>query len=99
MLQEKYGQQKEKSWKKPRMISFIESLKLLEGEIGDKPYFGGEDFGYLDVALITFYSCFDALETIGKFRVEEHCPKLIEWAKRCMKKECVSKSLADPKKV
>ncbi|KAK4484645.1 hypothetical protein RD792_007234 [Penstemon davidsonii] len=78
---------------------FIESLKLLEVEIGDKPYFGGEDFGYLDVALITFYSGFYAFETIGKFRIEEHCPKLIEWAKRCMEKESVSKSLPDPKKV
>ncbi|KAL3821290.1 hypothetical protein ACJIZ3_007195 [Penstemon smallii] len=42
---------------------------------------------------------FYAFETIGKFRVEEHCPKLIEWAKRCMEKESVSKSLADPKEV
>ncbi|KAL3821293.1 hypothetical protein ACJIZ3_007198 [Penstemon smallii] len=78
---------------------FIESLKLLEVEIGDKPYFGGEYFGFLDVALIAFYSCFYALETIGEFRVEEHCPKLIEWAKRCMEKESVSKSIPDPKTV
>ncbi|KAK9078133.1 hypothetical protein SSX86_002190 [Deinandra increscens subsp. villosa] len=35
---------------------FIECLKLLQGELGDKPYFGGESFGYLDVSLIPFYS-------------------------------------------
>ncbi|KAL3612687.1 hypothetical protein D5086_003707 [Populus alba] len=27
---------------------FIDSLKLLEGELGDKPYFGGETLGYVD---------------------------------------------------
>lgn len=31
---------------------FIESLKLLEGELGDKPYFNGDNFGFVDLALI-----------------------------------------------
>ncbi|KAK4484637.1 hypothetical protein RD792_007226 [Penstemon davidsonii] len=78
---------------------FIENIKLLEGVLGDKPYFGGEEFGYLDVALITFYSWFYAYETIGEFSIEQHCPKLIEWTKRCMERESVSKSLADPHKI
>ncbi|KAM1234636.1 hypothetical protein ACFX2J_004191 [Malus domestica] len=37
---------------------FIEILKQLEGELGDKPYFGGERFGFLDIALIGFYNYF-----------------------------------------
>ncbi|KAK4484636.1 hypothetical protein RD792_007225 [Penstemon davidsonii] len=78
---------------------FIENLKLLEGVLGDKHYFGGEEFGYLDVALITFYSWFYAYEAIGEFSIEQHCPKLIEWAKRCMERESVSKSLADPHEI
>ncbi|KAL0301305.1 UNVERIFIED_CONTAM: Glutathione S-transferase U19 [Sesamum radiatum] len=78
---------------------FIAALNLLEGELGDKPYFGGENFGFLDVALIPFYTWFPAFETCGNFSTEEHCPKLIGWAKRCMERESVSKSLADPKKV
>ncbi|XWS27471.1 hypothetical protein CRYUN_Cryun26dG0117900 [Craigia yunnanensis] len=41
---------------------FIESLKLLEGKLGDKPYFGGENLGYVDVALVPFYSWFYAYE-------------------------------------
>ncbi|KAL0399537.1 UNVERIFIED_CONTAM: Glutathione S-transferase U19 [Sesamum radiatum] len=53
---------------------FINALKLLEGELGEKAYFGGDN-------------------------VEEHCPKLVAWARRCMEKESVSKSLADPKTV
>ncbi|EYU26251.1 hypothetical protein ABFS82_08G197800 [Erythranthe guttata] len=78
---------------------FIEALKLLEAELGKKPYFGGENFGFVDVALVTYSSWFYAYETCGNFSVAEHCPKLMEWVKRCMEKESVSKSLADPKKV
>ncbi|XXG68298.1 hypothetical protein AAC387_Pa06g1416 [Persea americana] len=37
---------------------FIENLKLLEGELGEKPYFGGESFGFMDIVLISYYSWF-----------------------------------------
>ncbi|XP_059661326.1 probable glutathione S-transferase [Cornus florida] len=76
----------------------IEIFKLLEGEIADKPYFGGNDFGFVDVALVPFYSRFYALETFGNFSIEAECPKLVAWAKRCMLRESVSKSLPDPQK-
>ncbi|ONI12120.1 hypothetical protein PRUPE_4G145900 [Prunus persica] len=77
----------------------IEILKLLEGQLGDNSFFGGEIFGFLDVALVTFYCWFFSYETCGNFSIEAECPKLIEWAKRCMEKESVAKSLADSKKV
>ncbi|GKV43878.1 hypothetical protein SLEP1_g51125 [Rubroshorea leprosula] len=35
----------------------IESLKLLEAELGDKTYFGGSNLGYVDVALVSFCIC------------------------------------------
>ncbi|KAE8702311.1 putative glutathione S-transferase parC [Hibiscus syriacus] len=76
-------------------------LKLLEGELGDKLYFGGstgKDFGYMDIAFVTFYSWFYTYEQFGNFSIEAECPKLIAWVKRCMR-ESVSKSLADPQKV
>lgn len=78
---------------------FIGILKTLEGELGDKPYFGGESFGYVDLALIPLYSWFYAFETCGNFKIEPECPKLVAWAKNCMKRETVYKSLADPLKV
>ncbi|WCJ32375.1 glutathione S-transferase TAU 19 [Euphorbia peplus] len=77
----------------------IESLKLLEGELGEKPFFGGEDIGYMDVVLVPYYSWFYAYETLGNFSIEAECPKLISWAKRCLEKESISKSLPDSHKV
>ncbi|KAL3632468.1 hypothetical protein CASFOL_025452 [Castilleja foliolosa] len=77
----------------------IDAIKLLEAELGDKPYFGGDTFGFLDVALIPFYSWSQVYETYGNFSIEEHCPKLIRWFKKCLEKESVSKSLIDPKKI
>ncbi|KAL6506901.1 hypothetical protein OROHE_022338 [Orobanche hederae] len=78
---------------------FIDSLTLLEGELGNKLYFNGDSFGFLDVAVVPFYCWFYAYEVCGNFKIEEHCPKLIKWAERCMEKESVSKSLADAKEV
>ena len=67
---------------------FIETFKILEGELGEKPFFGGEIFGFVDIALITFYSWFYTYETFGNFSIEGECPKIIAWAKGCMQKEC-----------
>ena len=78
---------------------FLDTMRLFEAELGDKPYFGGESFGYVDIALVAFYSWFYAYEKFGNFSIEAECPKLIAWAKRCMKKESVFKSLPDEKKI
>ncbi|XP_019238476.1 PREDICTED: probable glutathione S-transferase, partial [Nicotiana attenuata] len=64
---------------------FIECLKTLEGELGDKTYFGGESFGFLDITLIPYYSWFPAYEkfgNFGNFGIEAECPKFVEWAKK-----------------
>ncbi|XP_042503209.1 probable glutathione S-transferase [Macadamia integrifolia] len=73
----------------------IETLKVLEGELGEKPYFGGEKFGYVDLSLIPFHTWFYSYETFGNFSTEAEWPKLSAWAKRCLQKESVSNSLAD----
>ncbi|XAR56365.1 Glutathione transferase [Bertholletia excelsa] len=78
---------------------FLEVLKVLEAELGDKPYFGGETFGYVDLTLIPFCFWFYAYESCRNFSIKAQCPKLNAWANRCMKKETVAKSLADKLKV
>ncbi|CAH2037219.1 unnamed protein product [Thlaspi arvense] len=77
----------------------IEILKTLELELGDKIYFGGETFGYVDIALIGFYSWFGVYEKYGNVSIETECPKLIAWAKRCLQRESVAKALPEPEKV
>ncbi|CAJ1940666.1 unnamed protein product [Sphenostylis stenocarpa] len=75
----------------------VENLKQLEEALGDKPYFGGDTFGFVDVALIPFYRWFSTYEKIGNFKLG--CQKLIAWANRCLEKESVSKYLSDEKDV
>ncbi|XP_077242218.1 putative glutathione S-transferase [Tasmannia lanceolata] len=72
---------------------FLDCLKLLEEELGEKPYFGGESFGLVDVAFLPFTCWFYSYETCGNFGVEKECPKIIAWVERCKEKESVSKSL------
>lgn len=75
---------------------FIKGFTLLEVELGDSQYFGGDAFGLLDIALIPFSCRFYTLEKFCKFSVEEICPKLNAWVKRCNQRESVRKSLANP---
>ncbi|WOK91721.1 putative glutathione S-transferase parA [Canna indica] len=77
----------------------IEILKLLEGELGDKEYFGGETFGFVDISLIPFVSWFYSYETFAGFSIEAEVPKLVAWGNRCMERESVAKTLHDPHKV
>ncbi|XP_038880346.1 glutathione S-transferase U19-like [Benincasa hispida] len=74
-------------------------LKQLEELIGEKPYFGGECLGFLDIVLIGYYTWFYAYEAIGNFSIEAECPKIMDWVKKCLQNESVSKSLPEPKKV
>ncbi|XP_027329246.1 glutathione S-transferase 3-like [Abrus precatorius] len=69
----------------------IENLKQLEEVLGDKPYFGGDTFGFLDVAFIPFYKWFSTYEKVGKLKLDS--PKLIAWGIRCLQRESVSKFL------
>ncbi|KAL0320550.1 UNVERIFIED_CONTAM: putative glutathione S-transferase [Sesamum radiatum] len=77
----------------------IKILKQLEDVLGEKPYFGGDVFGFLDIALMGYYPSFHTYETCANFSIEAECPKLMEWAKRCLERDTVSKSLTDPDKL
>ncbi|GLJ35991.1 hypothetical protein SUGI_0721920 [Cryptomeria japonica] len=79
----------------------LESLQFLEGALkeisaeGSLPFFGGKDFGFLDIALISFASWFHAYESIGNFKIpfESEYPLLDAWVKRCMERDSVKKAL------
>lgn len=78
---------------------FIEILKTLQSELGDKPYFGGDRFGFVDIALIGFYSWFPGYQKFGNFSIEPECSKLMDWGRRCMERESVATSLPNPERV
>ncbi|XP_031260142.1 probable glutathione S-transferase parA [Pistacia vera] len=90
------GKGEDQELAKKELIVFFRNM---EGELGDKLYFGGESFGFVDVALVPFTAWFYTYETRGNFSIEVECPKLIAWAKRCMEKESVSKTLPHPHKI
>ncbi|KAG7958951.1 hypothetical protein I3843_10G046700 [Carya illinoinensis] len=78
---------------------FFEVFEILEGELGDKPYFQGEAFGFVDILLSTYTCYFHTFETFGNFSMEVKFPKITAWTKRCMQRESVAKTLPDPKKM
>ncbi|KAJ3707206.1 hypothetical protein LUZ61_010911 [Rhynchospora tenuis] len=77
----------------------IEILQILEAQLGDKKYFGGDTFGFVDVAFVPLTSWFYSCETCANFSVEAVAPKIVLWVQRCMERESVAKTLSDPKKV
>ncbi|XP_050147898.1 probable glutathione S-transferase isoform X10 [Malus sylvestris] len=78
---------------------FLDCIGVLERELGDKPFFGGNTLGFVDVTLLPYYSWFLVYEKFGNFSVEAEHPEFIAWVKRCMEKESVSKSLPEQEKV
>ncbi|CAN6220974.1 unnamed protein product [Urochloa humidicola] len=77
----------------------VQVLKNLDGELGAKEFFGGEEFGFVDVAVVAFMPWLPSFGRYGGFSVEETAPRLAEWGRRCGERESVAKSLHPPEKV
>lgn len=84
----------------------LANLEFLEGALkqmsrGRGPYFGGEEFGFVDIVFIPFASWFHSYETVGNFKLpfETQFPLLRAWVKKCMERESVKKILPTPERV
>ena len=77
----------------------VEALRTLEDELGDKAYLAGEAFGFVDLAVVPFATWFLGYGRLAEFSVEEVCPRLLAWAKRCGERDSVAKNLYLPEKV
>ncbi|KAH0465296.1 hypothetical protein IEQ34_005399 [Dendrobium chrysotoxum] len=104
-IDKKFAEAATKIWRSARSTEeleaakneFFEALKQLEEFLGEKDYFGGENFGLVDLALIPFWSWFSAYEKFGGFKIDS--PKLSAWMQRCMERENVAKALPTQEKV
>ncbi|KAI4367078.1 hypothetical protein MLD38_022856 [Melastoma candidum] len=74
---------------------FLDVVRQLEGALGEKDFFGGKVFGFVDIITIGVTSWFPAYEKYGGFQLEDHCPKFAAWMKRCKGRESVAKVIPD----
>ncbi|KAG0496300.1 hypothetical protein HPP92_000991 [Vanilla planifolia] len=93
MLKLRKGEELEEAKK-----DFKETLRTLEAELGEKKYFGGEEFGLIDITLATYEPWLRSFEVFADLSVEKECPRLVAWWKRCAARESVAKVLPDPMK-
>ncbi|CAO1948756.1 unnamed protein product [Urochloa humidicola] len=75
------------------MAELLGHLRRLEAVLGDKVFFGGDDFGFLDVALVPFSAMFYGYEQHGGVDMEAECTALVRWVRRCMERESVREVL------
>ncbi|MED6222988.1 hypothetical protein PIB30_069731 [Stylosanthes scabra] len=80
---------------------FIEGLKIMEEQIGDNKYFGGDNIGIVDVTLVPLSSWFYTYKFTANYSFvnQESFPNIFAWAKRCNERESVSKCLPEEQKV
>ena len=90
-----YGKPRARS---PAKNEIVEILKQLEGALGEKDFFGGDSFGFVDVIAIPLTCWFYAVEKFGGFNVENECPKFSAWMNKCMQRETVTGSFQTQKR-
>ena len=78
-----------------------EKLKLLEGQVKGKRFFGGDAVGYLDIAASGFAHWLSVFEEVAGVSLvtEEEYPDLCRWAKEYASQEAVKQCLPDREKL
>ncbi|GJN10274.1 hypothetical protein PR202_ga28353 [Eleusine coracana subsp. coracana] len=71
------------------MAELMGHLRRMEGVLGDGAFFGGDEFGLLDVAFVPFSSMFYGYEQHGGVDMEAECLVLMRWVRRCEERESV----------
>ncbi|XP_031261397.1 glutathione S-transferase U8-like [Pistacia vera] len=92
----KKGEEKDKA-----VESAIESFAFLEKQIEGKKYFGGEEIGYLDVALGWIPHWLTVMEQVGEMKLVdgEKLPLLNEWCHNFIQIPLIKESLPPREKL
>ena len=73
----------------------LDQLRSLEEVLGERTFFAGDEFGFLDAFVIPFSSMIRGYEQHGGFSLETECPNLMRWVRRCRERESVRSVLPD----
>ncbi|KAI3905310.1 hypothetical protein MKX01_040001 [Papaver californicum] len=69
--------------KEEKVSEIMEILKTIEEHgLGDKKFFSGDDFGFIDLAFGTFIRWLKVAEEIKEVKVFETCTRLQAWFER-----------------
>uniref|UniRef100_A0A7N0ZWT0 Glutathione S-transferase n=1 Tax=Kalanchoe fedtschenkoi TaxID=63787 RepID=A0A7N0ZWT0_KALFE len=100
-----FGKVQGEEAKKEMLSQVYDSLALLEGAYQtiskEKPFFGGDQIGYLDIALGSFLGWLRVTEAMSQIKLitDEKTPGLAEWAERFVADEAVKDVMPETEKL
>ncbi|XP_068661796.1 glutathione transferase GST 23-like [Aristolochia californica] len=73
----------------------LEALKILEGELQGKKFFGGETIGYLDLVVGWIPLCLPIIEEFGEFKLldPQSFPSLCAWCENFLEVPLIKENL------
>ena len=73
----------------------VEALKILENELQDKKFFGGESLGFVDIAAVYVAFWVPLLQDVGGLNIftSEKFPKLYKWSQELLNHSFVKENL------
>ncbi|KAI3890722.1 hypothetical protein MKW92_048979 [Papaver armeniacum] len=82
--------------KEIKIKEIMEILKTIEEHgLGDKKFFGGDDIGFVDLAVGTVLHWFKVVETLKEVKIIETCTHLQAWIERFSQVAVVKENLLD----
>jgi glutathione S-transferase len=75
------------------IVGLKDKFARLEAELGDGPFFAGENFSIVDAVFAPVFRTFDVFDTIGDFGVFDGLPKVARWRAALAKRPSVQNAV------